>query len=115
MELDKLYRLLIMLAKVSDVRKYIHKIVVKDTIDYSAVTKIFQKSKEHSSSLKILSTIIEAESSNSKIKEIIDIANCKKPEKSNRQKKSKKCHNENVDSTNKNKASSEYQVALSNA
>ena len=115
MELDKLYRVLIMLARVKDVRKYINKIVVNDKIDYTIVSKIFQKWKEHYSNLNILSTIIEAESNNSKLKEIIDIANSSKPSRAYPYKIIKKWHNENVDSTNKNRVENDYQVAFSNS
>ena len=88
MELDKLYRLLVMLSKVKDVRKYISKVVIDDRINYSQVTKIFQRWKEQSSNIKILSTIIEAEFNNIKLKEIIDTAN-RKPDQSKIYKKIK--------------------------
>ena len=56
-ELGKLYPLLIMLSRVKDVRPYVNRFVVKNTICYDRVQKIFEKRKDCVSLLKILNTI----------------------------------------------------------
>lgn len=53
-ELDKLYPLLLMLSKVSDVRPYVSKIVVANKISYDRVEKIFSRKTEHAPIIKAL-------------------------------------------------------------
>lgn len=109
MELDKLYRLLIMLSKTKDVRNYINKIVVHDRISYSRVINIFQKSKEHSPNLRMLISIneLEAKYKHSKVEK----SNHNKNELSYNH-RNKISQDENIDSTNNIKVNREYQTCI---
>ena len=109
MELDKLYRLLIMLSKSKNVRKYISKIVSDDHISYSRVMKIFKKWKEHSPNLRILLSINELE-----IKAKTQKNKDKNEFQHDHNQNSKARQDENVDSTNKIKTDHAYQTWFSN-
>lgn len=110
MELEKLYRLLIMLSKVKDVRPYIKKIVANDQVDYSQVVRIFKSRKEYSHNCKILKSLIGEESKRSNEKTDQEY----KTQRDDKSKSRRRNQNENIDSTNSKRVEEEYEICFSN-